>query len=43
MKKKIILYIFGGLCILALLAFIAQPMLGALGKQKQKTLTTETV
>ena len=43
MKKKIIIYICGGLCLVALLAFIAQPVMGAFGKKKKKQQETEVV
>jgi len=35
MKNKILVYVCGGLCFLALVAFVAQPVLGALGKKKK--------
>ncbi len=43
MKNKIIIYVCAGLCFLALLAFIAQPVLGAFGKKKKKSTTAEYV
>lgn len=36
MKNKAIVYVCGGLCLLALMAFIAQPVMGAFGKKKKK-------
>lgn len=35
MKNKILVYVCGGMCLLALAAFVAQPVLGALGKKKK--------
>lgn len=47
MKNKILVYVCGGMCLLALVAFVAQPVLGALGKknktQEETTLVTPLI